>query len=147
MVDIIGIGHIVLKVRDLARSQSFYTDTLGFKLAGSREGMVFLRCTESHHDLALLEVGPGALTPSDYHLGLFHVAFKLPSYLHLKEAYKILRDKGVTILSAVDHVVSKSLYISDPDGNVIELHSDSAEGDWRSLTNPFVKDYPLSLGE
>lgn len=147
MIDIVGIGHIVLKVRNLAISQSFYTDTLGFKLAGTREGMVFLRCSDSHHDLALLEVGSSSLTPSDHHLGLFHVAFRMPSYLHLKEAYKTLREKGVNILSRVDHVVSKSFYISDPDGNVIELYADSPRSEWKTLADPFLKDYPLSLEE
>ncbi|MEK7306209.1 MAG: VOC family protein [Nitrospirota bacterium] len=147
MVEIIGIGHVVLKVRDLKRSKAFYMDDLGFKYSGSREGMVFLRCSGSHHDIALLEVGTAALTPSDHHLGLFHVAFKVPSYLHLKEAYKTLKEKGVTIIGAVDHVVSKSFYIADPDGSVVELYSDSTEGDWRSRTNPFIKDYPLSLEE
>lgn len=147
MVDIIGIGHIVLKVRDLKRSQTFYMDALGFRLSGSREGMIFLKCTGSHHDLALLEIGSAALTPSDHHLGLFHVAFKVPSYLHLKEAYKTLKDKGVTILGATDHVVSKSLYIADPDGNVIELYSDSPEEEWQHLPNPFLRDNPLSIEE
>ena len=127
MVDIVGIGHVVLKVRDLERSKAFYMEDLGFKLAGTKEGMIFLRCSGSHHDLALLELGSKALTPSDHHLGMFHMAFRVPSFLKLKEAYKTLRDKGVIYIGATDHVVSKSLYIADPDGNVIELYS------WRSV--------------
>ena len=59
MLQPLGIGHVVLKVRDLDRSLAFYRDFLGFTVSSEMSNvMIFLTATgENHHDLALLRVG------------------------------------------------------------------------------------------
>lgn len=121
-----AIGHVVLKVRSLERSVPFYTDVLGFKVSASHGGvMVFFTATgANHHDLALMEVGDAAPGPMARGVGLYHVAIRLESEGAVKAAYGELRARGVTVGSS-DHGVSKSIYLSDPDGIEIELFSDT----------------------
>src|SRR4030067_675128 len=52
-----GWGHAVLKVRELLRSELFYTEVIGFRVVGRRTGMTFLSLGGQHHDLALHEAG------------------------------------------------------------------------------------------
>ncbi len=144
MVRLRGWGHIVLKVSDLARARTFYEELLGFRVVGSRPGMLFLRCSEQHHDLALLAVPFGARS-EERHLGLFHFALAVPTYEDLLEAYRFLAAHEVPILGAADHLVSKSFYFEDPDGNEIELYADEPRSRWGSVENPFTQDFPLRL--
>ena len=145
MVRLRGWGHVVLKVCDLARSERFYTELLGFKRVGWRSGMVFLRCSDQHHDLALLEIGPAGVKSEDAHLGLFHIALAVPSLDDLVRAYHDLKGAGVEIFGSVDHVVSKSFYFEDPDGNEIELYADEPRERWEGLENPFATDLPFDI--
>src|SRR4030067_435407 len=54
----VGWGHAVLKVRDLLRSELFYTEVIGFGVVGRRTGVTFLSLGGPHHDLALYQAGP-----------------------------------------------------------------------------------------
>ena len=62
MIQARKLGHIVLKVRDAAKSRDFYTRTLGLKVAHEdlERGAVFLSFGEAHHDLALFQLATGA---------------------------------------------------------------------------------------
>jgi catechol 2,3-dioxygenase len=145
MVQVRGWGHVVLKVSDLARAERFYTERLGFRRVGWRRGMVFLRCGDQHHDLALLEIGPDGVKCEDPHLGLFHIALAVSSLDDLVRAYHDLKTAGVEIFGSVDHVVSKSFYLEDPDGNEIELYADEPRERWEGLKNPFATDLPFEI--
>lgn len=119
------IGHVVLRVRDLARSTAFY-ELLGFRKVGEIGGMMafFTATGENHHDLALQQVGEGAPQPAPNAVGLYHVAIRLPSDDDVRAAFHELADAGVDITGASDHGVSHSLYIRDPDGIELELYAD-----------------------
>ena len=118
------IGHVVLKVRDLRRSGAFY-EMLGFRKVGEVPGMAFYTATgENHHDLGLLEVGPGAPAPPSNAVGLYHAAIRLPSDDHVRAAFRRLSDAGAAVTGTADHGVSHSLYIRDPDGIELELYAD-----------------------
>jgi catechol 2,3-dioxygenase len=122
------VGHVVLRVRDVARSTEFYTQLLGFRKVGEIPGrMAFFTATgANHHDLAVLAVGAGAPDPPPDAVGLYHVAIRLPSDDHIRRAYHALESAGAHIVGASDHGVSHSLYLKDPDGIEIELYADVA---------------------
>jgi catechol 2,3-dioxygenase len=106
-----GVGHVVLKVRDLDRAAAFYAGVLGLKEVGRLgDRMVFFSATgRNHHDLACLAVGPDAPTPPANAVGLYHVALKVGDTLEeLREAKVLLDRHGVAIRQIRDHEVSQS---------------------------------------
>ena len=125
-----GVGHVVLKVREIEPALRFYRDVLGLaEVARADFGsgpMVFLSTGEHHHDIALLEVGPDARRPEPGDVGLFHVALKIGEDLEtLRAARDHLTARGVRIGWIAEHRVSQSIYVADPDGNTIELYVDA----------------------
>jgi catechol 2,3-dioxygenase len=119
------IGHVVLKVRDLARSRKFYSEVLGLDLMFEIPGMAFLAShRRDHHEIGLMEVGAAAEEPKLRQVGLSHVAFKLADEGELVKAYRELKERGVPISFTVDHGVTRSVYFLDPDGNQLEVYRD-----------------------
>ena len=127
---IASLGHVVLRVSDLDRAQGFYHDLLGLPISARSDewSMVFFTLGQ-HHDFAITV--PSDVTRSDSsQVGLDHVAFKLDGGLEsLREAKAHLEANGIPV-AAMDHVVSKSIYFADPDGNGVELYIDGTEA-WR----------------
>ena len=146
MLHPVGIGHVVLKVRDLDRSLEFYRDLLGFRVSSEMSNvMIFLTATgESHHDLALLRVGDSAPSPTPTSVGLYHVAVQLADWEAVKVAHAVLLERGL-LKGTADHGVTKSLYTADPDGNEIELYCDAPREEWEGRVDAVMTVRPLSL--
>ena len=130
------LGHIVLYVRDLERSAQFYRDVLGWKpVPGQLPGFPALAFSSgrTHHELLLIEVGENATPiPQGRRLGLYHFGLKVgDSDDELRAALARLQEAGVPVLGATDHHVTHSLYITDPDGNEIELYIDVPGAAWK----------------
>jgi len=131
------VGHLVLNVSDLEASTKFYTNILGFQISLERKdasgsgSSTFLTCGKIHHDLALFQAKEGAAPVSPGGLGLNHMALQVEDFDTLKEYYIILQHLHV-IDRCTDHGMTCSIYLTDPDGNGIELfcncQKDAAEG-------------------
>ena len=116
------VGHLVLNVRDVATSVEFYTNVLGFQLALERPGFgTFLTCGKIHHDLALFQAAEDAAPVTPGALGLNHMALQVEDFEMLTEYYHRLKELGVEIDRTIEHQMTKSIYLQDPDGNGIEL--------------------------
>jgi len=142
------VGHVVLKVRRLERAVPFYRDVLGLReVARLGRRMVFFTATgANHHDLALLEVGDGAPAPPPEGVGLYHVALKIGDRLDdLRAAKAHLEAHGVPIVGLSDHRVSQSIYLTDPDGNGLELYVDADPAVWQRDPAAVATVAPLRL--
>jgi cupin fold WbuC family metalloprotein len=140
-----GINHVVLKVRNLQHSSRFYQEVLGFRPTGERPGMRFFTGGGHPHDLALYEVGEGAPSPPTNAVGLFHFCVTVADEAALAALYRHCRDRGADLQGSVDHVISRSFYLRDPDGLMVEVTCDVPEAEWRHLKNPFAQDRPWRI--
>ena len=138
-----GINHLVLNVRDLEVSHRFWTEIMGFRCVAelkpipgrTRPKMRFYSGLDAHgdvthHDLALAEVPAGAACgaagPEPWDLmprrvGLNHVAIAWPDRESWLRQLAFLRRQGVSFLRRVNHGMTHSVYIADPDGHGIEV--------------------------
>jgi catechol 2,3-dioxygenase len=140
-VETTKLGHIVLRVRDLARSEQFYTEVLGLRKTGGIAGMMSFFTTQSNddsHDLALMQIGPNAPDPNSQAVGLYHFAYQVESEEALAEAYRTLNEANVPIIGTGDHGVSKGIYILDPDGIEIEITYEVPRERWPAGADPFA---------
>jgi len=117
------LNHAVLFVRDAERAADFYRQVFGFQVVDTMGGRaVFMRAAggDNHHDLGLFSVGDSAPRPPRGSVGLYHLAWEVPTIEDLAQAARVLSEAGA-LGGASDHGVSKSLYGSDPDGNEFEI--------------------------
>jgi catechol-2,3-dioxygenase len=123
-IPVTRLNHAVLFVRDATKAAEFYSRIFGFEVVGTEMGgqAVFMRAAggDNHHDLGLFSVGPDAPRPGRGSVGLYHLAWEVPTIDDLAEGARILSEAGA-LGGASDHGVSKSLYGSDPDGNEFEI--------------------------
>ncbi len=128
----VQIGHIHLKVSDLERAIGFYSGVLGFELT-QRYGdqAAFLSAGGYHHHIGLNTWESLGGTPAPRgHTGLYHTAFLYPDRASLADALARILRAGIQIDGAADHGVSEAIYLTDPDGNGVELYRDRPQKDW-----------------
>ena len=126
------IGHVHLKVADLERALRFYCNVLGFELM-VRYGTeaAFIAAGGYHHHIGLNTwESLGGSPPPPGTTGLYHLAVLYPTRADLADALRRLTKAGVSLDGASDHGVSEALYLSDPDGNGVELYWDRPREQW-----------------
>ena len=140
-MEIKELGHLVLYVHNVERSAAFYRDVLGWREIFSapddgpaRVAAFSAPSGRTHNELFLIEVGEEALPiPAGRRIGLYHFGLKVgDSDDELRGALAALEANDVNVVGASDHTITHSLYITDPDGNEIELYVDVPGVDWRS---------------
>ena len=129
----VTIGHVHLTVADLDRALGFYRDILRFEVtAYYGKSAVFLSAGGYHHHIGLNTwAGAEASRPPKGHTGLYHFAILYPTRKELAQALKYLVDAKYPIDGAADHGVSEAIYLSDPDGNGVELYADRPKSSWK----------------
>jgi catechol 2,3-dioxygenase len=132
----VHIESVVLAVRDLDRVTRFYRDVIGLTVlqdAGDRidlgnDGVLLLTLVSD----------PQAKAPPEGMPGLFHTAFLLPERRDLGLWMKKAADHQWQLEGMADHLVSEAVYLSDPEGNGIEIYVDRPRTQWTHL-GPHVK--------
>lgn len=136
MIDLVGIDHVVLRVLDVDRSIRFYEDVLACRVERRIDelGLVQLRAGRSLVDLVGVEsplgkAGGGPVEPEGRNVD--HFALELAHFdeaairahlsAHDVEASETGERYGATGMS-------RSIYLKDPDGNMVELRA-PATGD------------------
>lgn len=129
----VQLTELSLRVADLAHVQAFYQDVLGFARLPASPGTVRLAPPGASLALLVLQAAPDAPPRPRGAAGLFHVAFLYPDRAALARALQRVLELGVPIGSA-DHGVSEAIYLSDPEGNGIELYADRQPEAWPART-------------
>jgi catechol 2,3-dioxygenase len=128
----VDIGHVHLKVSDIDRALAFYRDVLGFdEMQRLGDDAAFLSAGGYHHHIGLNTwESRGGSPPPPGTTGLYHVAIRYPDRKRLADAVRRVVQAGVSLRGASDHGVSEAIYLSDPDGNGIELYRDRPREEW-----------------
>jgi catechol 2,3-dioxygenase len=140
------MGTVRLTVSNLARSRSFYEQALGLQATTLDNGAVAFGSGEGR---ALIElVGDSSAHRLDPRTtGLFHFAVLVPTRGDLAFALLRLADAHWPLDGASDHLVSEALYLSDPDGNGIEIYRDRPRDEWGRVDGQLeMATLPLDLG-
>jgi catechol 2,3-dioxygenase len=123
-----SMGPVRLTVADLDRLRDFYRDAIGLSELPADDGTVRLGAGEE--PVVELVGDPDAATRPAGTSGLFHLAILVPSRPDLARALQRVAEAGWRLSGASDHLVSEALYLSDPEGNGIELYRDRPKEEW-----------------
>ena len=121
-----------LKVAKLQRALDFHCGVLGFELTQRYgEEAAFVSAGGYHHHIGLntWESRDGSPPPKGA-TGLYHFAILYSTRAALADALRRLMQANISLEGASDHGVSEALYLSDPDGNGIELYWDRPKELW-----------------
>ncbi len=128
------LGHVVLYVRDLEKSSTFYTEVVKLQQVGRifNNRAALFSGGRTHHELLLIQVGDAQGPLQGRRIGLYHIGWKVGDSLdELREARRRVESFGAEIDGMADHTVSQSLYLRDPDGNEVELYVDDPNYNWK----------------
>jgi catechol 2,3-dioxygenase len=139
------LGHANLWVEDLKRSEDFYHRVCGLTVEFWEPDLVatFLGTGNTPHDLGMIETTGGKARYGRNGLlqipegvgakvGLGHLAWELANEVELVEGIRRAKAGGVPLDLTVDHQVAHSVYLFDPDGNMMEYYCDTVK-DWRKV--------------
>jgi catechol 2,3-dioxygenase len=124
----IYVGEVNLKVKDLERALTFYQNIMGFQVLEKTDRKAALS-TDGKITLVTLEQPENVIPKEGRMSGLYHFAILLPSRADLSVFLRHFLGTGYG-LGAADHYVSEALYITDPDGNGIEVYRDRPSKEW-----------------
>jgi catechol 2,3-dioxygenase len=139
------LGAIRLRVGDADRLTRFYEESIGLHVLHRDDGLTSLGVEGT--PLVELEPAPDAPPRPPHTTGLFHLALLVPTRGDLAQALRRVVATGWRLSGASDHLVSEALYLSDPEGNGIELYRDRPHEEWQVVDGDLRMDtLPLDLG-
>ena len=125
------VGPVRLTVADLDGVRDFYRDAIGLAELDPRDDVVRLGTNGTSGEPVVELIGdPDAPPRPRGTSGLFHLAILVPSRADLARALQRVAEAGWRLSGASDHLVSEALYLSDPEGNGIELYRDRPRDQW-----------------
>jgi catechol 2,3-dioxygenase len=126
------IGVVRLRVRDLEAMVAFYAGTLAFSVL-DRDGASATLGTADREPLLVLLAAPDAPARPRGSTGLYHVAYRVPTRKDLGAIIARIHERGWPFEGFADHSVSEAAYLSDPEGNGIEVYADRPRQTWRPV--------------
>jgi catechol-2,3-dioxygenase len=115
-----GLNHLTLRVNDIKRAEAFYTNTLGFTIERKMgQSMTVYRIGSD--SLVIVEAETAYDDKSkDYRVD--HFGFTLSSPEQVDELAEYFKENDVSIITGpANRKNGRFLFITDPDGNMIEF--------------------------
>jgi catechol 2,3-dioxygenase len=153
------VGHVHLRTADIDRVRAFYVGIMGFDVVfeardvpgwGTTGDILFLSAGGYHHHLGFNTwKSAGGPPQPDGVTGLHHVALNFSSRAQLAHTVRRIVDAGVPLRQLTDHGTHQAVYLSDPDGNDLELAWDRPFAQWPQYGSPDAPaiDAPLDLDD
>jgi catechol 2,3-dioxygenase len=125
----VHVSKVGIKARDGQALADYYTSVVGLKEIRRRPGVIVLGAGDD----GFFEIEEAkTLRPDDPRsAGLFHTAFLWPKRADLARWTRHATDRQIQIDGASDHLVSEAIYLTDPEGNGIEIYADRAPSAWK----------------
>jgi len=125
------MGLVAVAVADLNTSLKYYTLALGFTVLEQQEKNATLGVPGTPLLFLTEETGAKPFPHDRYgYTGLYHFAILVPSRADLGRWLRHWIDLGLPFPGQGDHLVSEAFYITDPDGNGIEVYRDRPREEW-----------------
>jgi catechol 2,3-dioxygenase-like lactoylglutathione lyase family enzyme len=152
---IVRLGPVYLFVENLAESEVFYRDTLGFTLTEETSWKghrcVFLRVNTEHHSLALFPLALRDILGLSSHSSCAAFGVQLANYRQLRDAVKFLQKHRVKVTEALPFELHPGIdyaaYAFDPDGHCIQLYHAMEQIGWENKPKPKELRRPSKLNE
>jgi catechol 2,3-dioxygenase len=117
------LSHVGLFVTDMTRMVNFFTRVLGFVVTDADEAGQFTflsRDAAEHHQLVLVAGRESSVTQT-----VNQVSFKLDSLEEVQAIYRRIADSEASELRPVTHGIAWCIYFRDPEGNRLEMFTDT----------------------
>lgn len=124
------LGPVRLHAADAEGLADWYVRVLGLVLLAADDRGAVLGTPGGEPLLALL-ARPGAERPARDEPGLYHTAFLLPTRADLGRFLRHVSMAGIRLSGAADHLVSEAVYLTDPEGNGVEVYRDRPRSEWQ----------------
>lgn len=124
----VHVGTVGLRTRDAEALAAYYRRVVGLTETGRAGNTIWLG-TAGTPLLALTEAEGLSLAPQAS-AGLYHTAFLLPSRADLARWVGMASMDRLPVDGASDHLVSEAIYLTDPEGNGIEIYADRLQAGW-----------------
>ena len=123
--------HVTFKTSRLSEMVAWYGTVVGARPNFQDVNNAWTTNDEANHRVAFLST-PGLSDDPDKvrHNGMHHSAFEYESFDDLMSSYARLKSEGIEPAFSLDHGMTISIYYRDPEGNFVELQSDTY-GDWK----------------
>jgi catechol-2,3-dioxygenase len=122
------LHHVGVRTARLEEMIEWYSTVLGAEVVQRHEAAAWLTTDDASHRIALLALGSFSAQPAQPPNG-HHWAFEYDSFDDLNASYLRLREGGIAPAACLDQGMTFSYHYIDPDGNTVELHTDTF-GDW-----------------
>ncbi len=124
------LRRLGLKVLDIEKSIEYYT-RLGLVVVRDERANGQVGMGVGTKELLSLRSLSGGRPRPRHTAGLYHFAILLPDEDELGSFLQHCIDVRIPVAGASDHLVSQALYLSDPEGNGIEVYADRPRANWQ----------------
>lgn len=124
------VSSVSIQVLNIQKAIEFYTNTLGLTVLNQDEYQVELSANGKDSLLSIVQLENG-IKKMPRTTGLYHFALLLPSRKELGKILNHFIKNQIPLHGASNHGISEAIYLSDPEGNGIEIASDTDPKKWK----------------